>query len=57
VLATIDALERELLDERGLVMRYVSADGLRVGEGSFLLCTFWLAEALALADRIDRAVC
>jgi alpha,alpha-trehalase len=56
VLATIDAIERELLDERGLVMRYVSADGLRGDEGSFLLCTFWLAEALALADQIDRAV-
>jgi GH15 family glucan-1,4-alpha-glucosidase len=56
VLTTIDAIERELLDERGLVMRYRSADGLQGSEGSFLLCTFWLAEALALADQIDRAV-
>jgi alpha,alpha-trehalase len=24
-------------------------------EGTFLLCTFWLAQALALADQLDRA--
>jgi hypothetical protein len=23
-------------------------------QGTFLLCTFWLAEALALADQVDR---
>ncbi len=56
VLATIDAVERELLDERGLVMRYLATDGLKGDEGSFLLCTFWLAEAFALADEIDRAI-
>ena len=56
VLATIDAVERGLLDERGLVMRYLATDGLKGDEGSFLLCTFWLAEALALADEIDRAI-
>ena len=56
VLATIEAVERGLLDERGLVMRYIASDGLRGDEGSFLLCTFWLAEAFALADEIDRAV-
>jgi GH15 family glucan-1,4-alpha-glucosidase len=30
-------------------------DGLAGEEGTFLLCTFWLAEALALADQVDRA--
>jgi GH15 family glucan-1,4-alpha-glucosidase len=25
------------------------------GGGTFLLCTFWLAQALALADQVDRA--
>ena len=29
-----------------------------VGEqGTFLLCTFWLTEALALADQVDPAMC
>ncbi|MEZ0234603.1 MAG: glycoside hydrolase family 15 protein [Actinomycetota bacterium] len=58
VLATIDAIERRLTDEQGLVYRYrvqETDDGLEGEEGSFLLCTFWLAEALALADEGDRA--
>jgi GH15 family glucan-1,4-alpha-glucosidase len=55
VLATIDATEERLTDERGLVYRYRSADGLEGEEGSFLLCTFWLAQALAMAGRTERA--
>jgi alpha,alpha-trehalase len=47
VLATIDATEECLTDERGLVYRYRSHDGLEGDEGTFLLCTFWLAQALA----------
>jgi GH15 family glucan-1,4-alpha-glucosidase len=30
-------------------------DGLEGGEGTFLLCTFWLARALALTGRIAEA--
>jgi GH15 family glucan-1,4-alpha-glucosidase len=55
VLSTIDAVERELTDERGLLARYRSEDGLSGIEGSFLICTFWLAEAQARAGRGDRA--
>jgi GH15 family glucan-1,4-alpha-glucosidase len=55
VLATIDATEQRLIDERGLVYRYRSHDGLEGEEGTFLLCTFWLAQALALGGQPARA--
>jgi GH15 family glucan-1,4-alpha-glucosidase len=55
ILATIDAIEQRLTDDHGLVFRYKSHDGLEGEEGTFLLCTFWLAEALALAGEVDRA--
>ena len=55
MLATIDATAERLTDDRGLVYRYRSHDGLEGEEGTFLLCTFWLAQAQALAGRLDRA--
>ena len=50
VVNTVDAIQRELMDN-GFVLRYrtdSAVDGLPGGEGAFLLCTFWLADALAL---------
>ena len=35
--------------------RYLSHDGLAGEEGTFLLCTFWLAQAQALAGEADAA--
>jgi GH15 family glucan-1,4-alpha-glucosidase len=55
VLATIDVTEERLTDKRGLVYRYRARDGLDGEEGAFLLCTFWLAQALATAGQPDRA--
>jgi GH15 family glucan-1,4-alpha-glucosidase len=58
MLATIDAIADRLTDGRGLVYRYHTeggVDGLAGEEGTFLLCTFWLAQALAMAGRVDRA--
>jgi len=55
MLTTLDAIEDRLTDERGLVYRYLAPDGLSGDEGTFLLCTFWLAQARALAGQVDRA--
>ncbi len=58
MLATIDAIESGLTDDRGLVYRYRTeggVDGLDGDEGTFLLCTFWLAQALAISGQPDRA--
>jgi alpha,alpha-trehalase len=53
--ATIDITAEQLSDQHGLVYRYLAADGLEGDEGTFLLCTFWLAHAQALAGQLDRA--
>ena len=51
----MDAIATHLTDQNGLVYRYLSHDGLAGEEGTFLLCTFWLAQALALAGQIEPA--
>jgi GH15 family glucan-1,4-alpha-glucosidase len=53
--ATVDATVQRLTDERGLVYRYLTSDGMPGGEGTFLMCTFWLAEALTLVGDVDAA--
>ncbi|HEX9064900.1 MAG TPA: glycoside hydrolase family 15 protein [Streptosporangiaceae bacterium] len=53
--ATIGAIAQRLTDERGMVYRYLARDGLAGQEGTFLLCTFWLAHAQALAGDIEAA--
>jgi GH15 family glucan-1,4-alpha-glucosidase len=55
--ATVEAIERELMID-GLVHRYRTSttdDGLPPGEGAFLACTFWLADAYCLLGRFDDA--
>ncbi|MBA2474369.1 MAG: glycoside hydrolase family 15 protein [Actinobacteria bacterium] len=58
VVGTIEAVQRELADGP-FVQRYLtgaeSVDGLPPGEGSFLPCSFWLCESLALIGRGDEA--
>jgi alpha,alpha-trehalase len=53
--ATIDAVADRLTDEHGFVFRYLNEDGLPGGEGTFGICTFWLAECLARAGEVERA--
>jgi GH15 family glucan-1,4-alpha-glucosidase len=56
-IATIEAVQRELTVD-GLVMRYLThqtIDGLPPGEGAFVACSFWLADALCMLGRRDEA--
>jgi GH15 family glucan-1,4-alpha-glucosidase len=56
VLGTIRAVQDRLSDERGFIRRYEDGtDGFAGTEGAFVLCTFWLANALARAGRVDEA--
>jgi GH15 family glucan-1,4-alpha-glucosidase len=58
VIGTIEAIDRDLVVD-GLVMRYptrTGTDGLSAGEGAFLVCSFWLANSLALIGRQEDAV-
>jgi GH15 family glucan-1,4-alpha-glucosidase len=58
ILGTIDAVRRSL-QVNGLIRRYSPSrvdDGIAGGEGAFLACTFWLADALALSDHHDDAL-
>jgi GH15 family glucan-1,4-alpha-glucosidase len=51
---TVDAIQRHLAKNE-LVYRYLGKDGLPGQEGAFVICSFWLVEALAHIGRIDEA--
>jgi GH15 family glucan-1,4-alpha-glucosidase len=58
VLGTIRAIEQRLVHD-GFVLRYDTQrteDGLPPGEGAFIACSFWLANAYAMTGRHDEAV-
>jgi GH15 family glucan-1,4-alpha-glucosidase len=57
VRGTVAAIERQLVVD-GFVRRYDTAatdDGLPPGEGAFLACSFWLADAYVLQGRMAEA--
>jgi GH15 family glucan-1,4-alpha-glucosidase len=57
VVNTVKTIRRKLMDN-GFVRRYDSAesdDGMPPGEGCFIACTLWMADALALMGRRREA--
>ena len=57
MVGTVKAIEEDLLLD-GFVLRYrtqSNVDGLPAGEGAFLACTFWLADAYVLQGRYAEA--
>jgi alpha,alpha-trehalase len=57
--STIEAIAADLTQD-GLVLRYrneagLNADGLSGEEGTFVICSFWLASCLAQAGEVERA--
>ncbi len=59
VAGTIVAIEKHLMRD-GFLQRYTmtketsEVDGFPPGEGAFLMCTFWLADAYLLQGRVDE---
>ena len=57
IVGTVEAVQKDLCRD-GFVLRYRpehSDDGLPGGEGAFLACSFWLADALSGIGRQDAA--
>lgn len=58
VVGTVDAVKAELL-HGGFLRRYSTdsgkVDGLPGQEGTFLVCSFWLADALRMTGRTEEA--
>ncbi len=52
---TVATIQRDLTDENGFVYRYRRDDGLGASEGTFLLCSFWLVDNLALQGQVVPA--
>ena len=51
---TVTAVQQQLQQDC-FVHRYRNADGLPGGEGAFLICSFWLVDALLATGRADEA--
>lgn len=57
MVGTVAAIQARLCQD-GFVERYPTSsgvDGLPPGEGAFLICSFWLADNLALQGRVSEA--
>jgi GH15 family glucan-1,4-alpha-glucosidase len=58
MLGTVAAVEKDLMNPHGLLLRYRTesgVDGLPAGEEAFLTCSFWLVEQYAHTGRREDA--
>ncbi|MGH8145981.1 MAG: glycoside hydrolase family 15 protein [Rhodanobacteraceae bacterium] len=55
MLGTIDAIQKQLCRD-GFIWRYCDDDGELPAEGSFLVCSFWMVENLAMLGRRQEAL-
>ncbi len=55
MVSTAESILKQLTDEHDFVYRYRSDDGLAGEEGTFLMCTFWMADNLTLQGRLPEA--
>ena len=54
--STINAIQAELTSPKGFVYRYKNFDdGVGGTEGSFIICTFWLADNMIQLGEVDAA--
>lgn len=52
----LEAIEKELKTPEGLLYRYKVKDDFGLPESTFLICSYWYAEALAVVGRVDDAI-
>jgi GH15 family glucan-1,4-alpha-glucosidase len=53
--STVEAYDTKLNMGDGLMLRYANPDDFGVPTSAFTICSFWMAEALALIGRLDDA--
>lgn len=54
IIGTVEAAYQKLLRD-GFVMRYTAEDEFGIPKNAFIVCTFWLIDALYLTGRKDEA--
>ncbi len=55
MVTTVERIREQLTDEQGFVYRYRNEDGLHGQEGTFIVCTLWLIDNLAMEGRLEEA--